>query len=123
MVEWKSSNSEKSGEKKEDTMIMDVMPETLSLELEEEVSSISPQKNVVFFYQRKKRRKVCKICAENLKIDYKNIDLLSKFLNEQAKILSRRKTGTCPKHQHQISKAVKRARELALLPYSGKLGE
>lgn len=65
------------------------------------------------------RRKVCKICAEKMEtIDYKNIQFVKSFTMESGKILSRRITGTCAKHQRQITKAVKRDRNLAILPYS-----
>lgn len=65
------------------------------------------------------RRKVCKICAEKMDtIDYKNIQFVKSFTMESGKILSRRITGTCAKHQRQITKAIKRDRNLAILPYS-----
>ena len=65
------------------------------------------------------RRKVCKLCAEKMDtIDYKNIQFVKSFTMDSGKILSRRITGTCAKHQRQITKAVKRDRNLAILPYS-----
>ena len=65
------------------------------------------------------RRKVCKICAEKMEtIDYKNFQFVKSFTMESGKILSRRITGTCAKHQRQITKAIKRDRNLAILPYS-----
>ncbi|MBO7238140.1 MAG: 30S ribosomal protein S18 [Elusimicrobiaceae bacterium] len=65
------------------------------------------------------RRKVCKICAEKIDtIDYKNIQFVKSFTMDSGKILSRRITGTCAKHQRQITKAIKRDRNLAILPYS-----
>ena len=65
------------------------------------------------------RRKVCKICAEKMDtIDYKNIQFVKSFTMDSGKILSRRITGTCAKHQRQITKAIKRDRNLAILPYS-----
>lgn len=64
------------------------------------------------------RRKVCKFCAEKIEnVDYKNIQLIKSFTMESGKILSRRITGTCAKHQRQITKAVKRDRNLAFLAY------
>lgn len=64
------------------------------------------------------RRKVCKFCAEKVDhIDYKNIQLVKSFTMESGKILSRRITGTCAKHQRQVTEAVKRDRNLAFLPY------
>jgi small subunit ribosomal protein S18 len=65
------------------------------------------------------RRKVCKFCAEKIDhIDYKNIQLIKTFTMDSGKILSRRITGTCAKHQRQVAQAVKLDRNLAFLPYS-----
>ena len=65
------------------------------------------------------RRKVCKVCAEKIEdVDYKNFQFVKSFTMESGKILSRRITGTCAKHQRQITKAIKRDRNLAILPYS-----
>lgn len=65
------------------------------------------------------RRKVCKVCAEKMdNVDYKNFQFVKSFTMESGKILSRRITGTCAKHQRQITKAIKRDRNLAILPYS-----
>lgn len=65
------------------------------------------------------RRKVCKVCAEKIdNVDYKNFQFVKSFTMESGKILSRRITGTCAKHQRQVTKAVKRDRNLAILPYS-----
>jgi len=65
----------------------------------------------------RRRRKVCYFCAEKKVADYKNIDLLDRFISEQGKILPRRVTGNCAKHQRSLAIAIKRAREVALLPY------
>ncbi len=65
-----------------------------------------------------KFKKVCRFCVEKKEnIDYKEVELLSKFLSEKGKILSRRATGTCAKHQRRLALAIKRARFLSLLPY------
>jgi len=65
------------------------------------------------------RRKVCKLCADKMDhVDYKNIQFIKTFTMESGKILSRRITGTCAKHQRQICSAIKRDRNLAILPYS-----
>jgi small subunit ribosomal protein S18 len=65
-----------------------------------------------------KKKKYCWFKKNGIKyIDYKNPDFLKKFLNEQGKILPRRITGTSLKYQKRLSKAIKRARQLALLPY------
>ena len=68
---------------------------------------------------RKARKKVCALCAnKDLVLDYKNADQLKKFINEKGKILPRRATGACAKHQRDITLAVKRARHIAILPYA-----
>ncbi len=68
--------------------------------------------------RRETRKKYCRFKKHRIKyIDYKNPDFLLKFLNEQGKILPRRITGTSLKYQRKLSTAVKRARQLALLPY------
>ena len=65
-----------------------------------------------------KKKKVCAFCAEKLdNIDYKDIARLKKFLSERSKILPRRITGACAKHQRFLTTAVKRARIIALIPY------
>lgn len=67
---------------------------------------------------RKPRRKVCVFCADRVEfIDYKDIARLRKFVSERAKILPRRATGTCAKHQRELTSAIKRARQIALIPY------
>ena len=64
------------------------------------------------------RRKVCRFCAEKVRdIDYKQIQVLRAFLTDTGKILSSRITGNCAGHQRSLSRAIKRARNLALLPY------
>lgn len=69
------------------------------------------------FYYR--RRKVCKFCAEKIDfIDWKDVKLLSAFVPERAKILPRRISGTCAPHQRKLKVAIKRARNVALLPYT-----
>ena len=68
---------------------------------------------------RKMRKKVCPLCAnKNLVLDFKNADQLKKFINDKGKILPRRATGACAKHQRDITIAVKRARLIAVLPYT-----
>lgn len=63
------------------------------------------------------RRKICYFCVEKKVADYKDIDLLYRFISEQGKILPRRVTGNCAKHQRSLAIAIKRAREVALIPY------
>ena len=68
---------------------------------------------------RRPRRKVCQCCVDHVDtIDYKNIAALRRFVSERGKILPRRVTGTCAKHQRKINLAIKRARAIALLPFS-----
>jgi small subunit ribosomal protein S18 len=70
------------------------------------------QRNVRF------KRKVCKFCYDkNLEIDYKNVKMLEQFITDRGKILPRRVTGTCAKHQRRVAIAIKRARIIALIPF------
>ena len=63
------------------------------------------------------RKKVCRFCANKAKIDYKDADGLRRFTTERGKILPRRITGTCAKHQRELALAIKRARAICLLPF------
>jgi small subunit ribosomal protein S18 len=66
------------------------------------------------------RPKFCQFCGDkNLVIDYKNVELMSRFINETGKIRPRRQTGTCAKHQREVATAIKNARHIALLPFEG----
>ncbi len=66
----------------------------------------------------RKRRKVCAFCVDKVKsIDYKDPAKLRRYTSERAKILPRRTTGTCALHQRQLTEAIKRARQVALLPF------
>ncbi len=66
-------------------------------------------------------KKTCFFCATNIKeIDYKDTQILRKFISSYAKILPRRKTGVCSKHQRKLARAIKRARFMALLPFVTK---
>ncbi len=68
--------------------------------------------------KQRRRRKVCQFCADKATfVDYKDIAKLNKFTSERGKILPRRATGTCAMHQRQLTEAIKRARQVALLPY------
>jgi small subunit ribosomal protein S18 len=67
-----------------------------------------------------RKKKVCKFCVEKMDfIDYKRADILSQFVQERGKILPRRMTGVCARHQRGLGVAIKRARNIALLPFSG----
>ncbi len=73
------------------------------------------------YRSHKAKRKVCAFCADKVEhIDYKDTARLRRFISERAKILPRRITGTCAKHQRQLTVAVKKARHIALLPYSAE---
>ena len=63
------------------------------------------------------RKKVCRFCTQKLAIDYKDSDALRRFTTERGKILPRRITGTCAKHQRRLALAIKRARAICLLPF------
>lgn len=69
-----------------------------------------------------RKRKVCAFCAKEnpLVIDYKNPEVLKKYISERGKILPRRATGTCAQHQRALTTAIKRARHIALLPYTAE---
>ena len=70
------------------------------------------------------RPKFCQFCADKtLTIDYKKTDLLRKYVTEEGNIRPRRQTGACAKHQRAVAAAVKQARHIALLPYTGKHAE
>ncbi|NLY67158.1 MAG: 30S ribosomal protein S18 [Tissierellia bacterium] len=67
----------------------------------------------------KPRKKVCAFCTEKIEhIDYKDVDRLTKYITERGKILPRRINGNCAKHQRELTRAIKRARQIALLPYT-----
>lgn len=70
---------------------------------------------------RYSRPRVCQFCADkNLAIDYKNPTMLRRFITENSKIRPRRQTGTCPSHQRELARAIKRSRHLALLAFTGE---
>ena len=70
---------------------------------------------------RKSRKKVCAFCMDKIEnIDSKDVPRLKRYLSDRAKIIPRRVTGTCARHQRQLTVAVKRARHLAFLPYVGE---
>ncbi len=68
-----------------------------------------------------RRRRVCPFCADGVsRVDYKDADMLRRFVNEEGKIRPRRQTNVCALHQRSLAVAVKRARHLALLPFTGQ---
>ncbi|MBE7033549.1 MAG: 30S ribosomal protein S18 [Ruminococcaceae bacterium] len=79
------------------------------------------EKNERPFRARKAKKKVCQFCVDKVTdIDYKDVAKLRRYVSERAKILPRRITGTCAKHQRQLTIAIKRARQIALLPFSAE---
>ena len=71
--------------------------------------------------RRNRRKKVCNFCVDKVEtIDYKDVARLRRFISERAKILPRRVTGTCARHQRELTVAIKRARHIALLPYTAE---
>lgn len=71
--------------------------------------------------RRFQRRRVCAFCVDKIEnIDYKDVNTLRRFISDQGQIESRRRTGTCARHQRRLTLAVKRARYLALLPYTAE---
>ena len=72
-------------------------------------------------FKKQSRKKVCNFCVDRSKsIDYKDVNKLRRFVTEKGKILPRRQTGVCAKHQRELTTAIKRARFMALLPYVGE---
>ena len=70
-------------------------------------------------FRRKPKRKVCAFCADKIQeIDYKDIAKLRRYVSERGKILPRRITGNCAKHQRALTTAIKRARHVSLMPYT-----
>ena len=70
---------------------------------------------------RRPRRKVCSFCVDKVEhIDYKDVAKLRRFVTERGKILPRRSSGNCAKHQRQVTVAIKRARNIALLPFTAE---
>ncbi|HUB01764.1 MAG TPA: 30S ribosomal protein S18 [Terriglobales bacterium] len=69
-----------------------------------------------------RRKKVCKFCVEKIEaVNYKDVRLLAQFVAESGKITPRRLTGVCTPHQRRLSKAIKQARNIALLPFAGRV--
>lgn len=80
-----------------------------------------PEGRPPFRKRTESRRKVCKLCADKIAhVNYKDAHLLKTFTMESGKMISRRITGTCARHQRQITRAIKRNRNLAILPYSAE---
>ena len=98
---------------KEDMMAKDVAMNEVTAENEgREDDKDGRSKGKTYF-----RKKVCRFCANKAKIDYKDADALRRYTTERGKILPRRITGTCAKHQRELASAIKRARAICLLPF------
>lgn len=92
---------------------MDTNTTNNSVKTENAAPAARPQRPMV-----RRRKKVCIFCADKIDfIDYKDSAKLRKFISERGKILPRRISGTCSKHQRELNTAIKRARQVALLPY------
>jgi ribosomal protein S18 len=92
----------------------EIKPEAIAPEDDDKVLATAVQVQRI----PKFKKKVCRFCEDsNLAIDYKNPDLLVRFITDRGKILPRRITGTCAKHQRHLARAIKRARIIALLPF------
>ena len=93
--------------------------EVEAVEVKTETKVVTDRKK--FFKHAKNKKKVCAFCEDkNLKfIDYKDVNRLRKYVTEKGKIVSSRQTGTCSRHQRELTVAIKRARNIALLPFSG----
>ena len=79
------------------------------------------EKVVVKKYRKQGKKKVCQFCQDkSIVIDYKDANRLRKYITEKGKILPRRQTGVCSKHQRELAVAIKRARNVALLPFKGE---
>lgn len=66
----------------------------------------------------RRRKKICLMCAGKVHVDYKNPESLKRYVNEKGKIMSRRATGNCAEHQRKVAREIKRARAIALMPYT-----
>lgn len=73
---------------------------------------------MAFARKRFQKKKVCRFCTDKIDIDYKDAKLLRQFITERGKIMPRRMTGTCARHQRHLASAIKTARLLALVPFS-----
>ena len=98
----------------------EIVEEVIAAPAKEETKVVTDKKK--FFKQHNKnKKKVCAFCEDkNCKfIDYKDVNRLKKFVTEKGKIIPSRQTGTCSRHQRELTTAIKRARNIALLPFSG----
>jgi small subunit ribosomal protein S18 len=88
---------------------------------EEMIEQVADEKVPAKKFKKPAKKKVCSFCVDHAKeIDYKDVAKLKRYITEKGKILPRRQTGTCAEHQRALTVAIKRAREMALLPYVGE---
>ena len=69
---------------------------------------------------KKRKRKVCFFCAKKTIADFKNLELIRRFVNDRGKIMTRRGSGCCARHQRMVAKEIKRARQIGMLPYKAE---
>ncbi len=79
-----------------------------------------PERKKYFKPHQKNKKKVCIFCQDKKPIDYKDANRLKKYVTESGKIIPSRQTGTCARHQRELTTAIKRARNIALLPFRGE---
>ncbi len=102
------------------------MSEEVKVEAEVKANEVKPAEakpvdKKKFFKHKQNKKRVCAFCADkNIKIDYKDANRLKKYIAEGGKILPSRQTGTCARHQRELTVAIKRARNIALLPFVGE---
>ena len=102
------------------------MSEEVKVEAEVKANEVKPAEakpvdKKKFFKHKQNKKRVCAFCADkNIKIDYKDANRLKKYIAEGGKILPSRQTGTCARHQRELTVAIKRARNMALLPFMGE---
>ena len=99
---------------------IEVVEQPVATEEKVETKVVTDKKK--FFKHNKNKKKVCAFCEDkNCKfIDYKDVNRLKKFVTENGKIIPSRQTGTCSRHQRELTVAIKRARNMALLPFKGE---
>lgn len=96
------------------------MSEEIKEVVEAPVAAAEETKAPVKKFKKTAKRKVCSFCVDHAhEVDYKDVAKLRRYITEKGKILPRRQTGTCAEHQRALTVAIKRAREMALLPYVG----
>ena len=100
----------------ENEVVEEVKKETMETVMEQSDKEVVEPKK---FVKRQQKRKACAFCVEGAKeIDYKDTAKLRKFMTEKGKIIPARQSNLCAKHQREVARAIKRARYMALLPYS-----